>query len=705
MTKGLSIIVAAYDRPDQLRETLNSLFQLRVPADTDAEILVVLSARMKDTVAVVHEAQQRSPIPMRLVPERQAGLSHARNQGMDEASYDYVAYFDDDVRVSPDWIAGFFEAVDRHGADCVVGPVSPLYCDKIPDYVSEEVLDSILSSYSRRGDEVQVLEARVGHEIPGCNFGLRVQAARDVGGFSPDFGRAGPVIIGGDDFEFGLRLVAAGKRVVYQPRCAIEHAITAEKFSKSWLRRRWYGNGIFERRAADDPAFMRSSWAPVRAAVSIGRRFLWAALLGLAGRPAVAFEQELRARRALGYSLGRNPLSRRPTAPALPGRLVRRYRATVLRLAETTGLDRHPTGAPEEHARAAVDWILQAQEAGADGGVPALYNILSRAWTPSYPETTGYIICSMLRAANSRLGDPVRLRESAGRMGKWLLSTQMETGAFPAGYIDLPDPQPAFFNTGQILKGLTDLIQAGQDPDGTFARSAAAAARWMMEQQDADGAWRRGASPLTTEPLHTYYVRAAWPLARYGKACGVPEAVKAGVRHAEWVLSLQDQDDWFPHMNFSVGQFPYTHTIAYTIQGLLEIGVLCDRREFREGAERAARRMLALQDTGTGALCGQIKPAYQPAAKWTSTTGNAQMAIIGFRLAEITGDGNWRAAAERLNRFNSSIQSLNHRDPDRRGGLLSAWPGRMGYTPYQCTNWTQKFHLDALMAEMGTSIV
>ena len=56
-------------------------------------------------------------------------------------------------------------------------------------------------------------------------------------------------------------------------------------------------------------------------------------------------------------------------------------------------------GETAERARAAVDWILFAQRATPDDGVPLGYFPCERnraPWQPSYPETTGYIITSLL---------------------------------------------------------------------------------------------------------------------------------------------------------------------------------------------------------------------------------------------------------------------------------------------------------------------
>ena len=188
------------------------------------------------------------------------------------------------------------------------------------------------------------------------------------------------------------------------------------------------------------------------------------------------------------------------------------FRALSFRIEESLYRPHHQIRSIEEHAKALVEWLLRAQLATPDGGVSESYRVLDRRWAASYPETTGYIICSILRAADIGLLDREQLQQAAIRMGEWLCDVQLESGAFQGGRIDHRPKKPVVFNTGQILKGLTDLIGHGLDDQGRFARAARRTADWLIANQDADGCWRLGRSILTTEPVQAYDIRTAWSL-------------------------------------------------------------------------------------------------------------------------------------------------------------------------------------------------
>src|SRR5262245_38915312 len=69
--------------------------------------------------------------------------------------------------------------------------------------------------------------------------------------------------------------------------------------------------------------------------------------------------------------------------------------------------------------RSAVDWLLRAQERTGSPGVALGYFPCDgkSPWHSAYPETTGYIITSLLRYAN-RYGDAT-VRQRALEMAQW----------------------------------------------------------------------------------------------------------------------------------------------------------------------------------------------------------------------------------------------------------------------------------------------
>ena len=152
-------------------------------------------------------------------------------------------------------------------------------------------------------------------------------------------------------------------------------------------------------------------------------------------------------------------------------------------------------GKDREHLGAAVDWLLQCQDISNDGGFIGRYRF-DKGWSTSYPETTGYIIPTLLSladaSANGALSSPVsadQLQNRAALAAEFLLSIQLDSGAFPAGEIGTNKDKPSPFNTAQIINGLHQFhIHSKNDK---YLHAAIRAADWLLQVQDADGAWRQ----------------------------------------------------------------------------------------------------------------------------------------------------------------------------------------------------------------------
>lgn len=168
------------------------------------------------------------------------------------------------------------------------------------------------------------------------------------------------------------------------------------------------------------------------------------------------------------------------------------------------------------HIIAIYNWICSAQDATPDHGVSGWYSLRS-GWAPSYPETTGYIIPTMLNIAKMYGNDEARRR--ALSMADWEIEVQLPSGAVPSGTMNI-DPVPAVFSTGQAIFGWLAAYQ--ETSQKKYIHAVRQAADWLLDVQDQDGAWRRNLSKLTSAPVHTYNARSAWAIkcyARSARAC------------------------------------------------------------------------------------------------------------------------------------------------------------------------------------------
>lgn len=347
-----------------------------------------------------------------------------------------------------------------------------------------------------------------------------------------------------------------------------------------------------------------------------------------------------------------------------------------------------------DHLRAAAEWLERAQDANGDGGVCGRYR-LRGGWTSSYPETTGYIVPTFMALA-SRLGQ--RFHDRARRSVEFLLRLQHPDGAFPAGEVHEGTNRPSMFNTAQIISGLLAWHKATGETRALAA--ARAAGDWLVSIQDVDGGFRK--HTYMAQPS-TYSAHATCWLAQLGRHLNKPSYLEAASKHLDWVLSHVDKNTgWFDLSGFSredhLERKALTHTIAYTIWGVLATSEVLERTDGIAAARRAALRISRRSELA-GRLPGILDAKWQSRARFTCLTGNAQMALIWFRLNELKPD---------LRLLNSALKALDqvkvaqpmfHSNPAIRGAIPGSDPIWGDYIYMSLPNWSAKFFIDALMAK------
>lgn len=346
----------------------------------------------------------------------------------------------------------------------------------------------------------------------------------------------------------------------------------------------------------------------------------------------------------------------------------------------------------DQHLTEAIQWTVRAQDAGADRGVAYGVNF-GQDWEVSYPETTGYI-CRTFVDLYRYTGKQEYL-DRAVAMGEWEAAIQMAEGAVMGGKFN-HNPTPAVFNTGMVLLGWAPLIRVtgGQ----RFKDAATRAGEWLVRIQEANGDWRKGNSKFAKEESTVYNVKAAWGLCDAGDALGRQDFVDAAVRNAEFCLTQQRPNGWFANCCLDDPERPLLHTIAYAMQGLLEIGKLTGRQDFIAAARKTADAEIAILQPN-GLLPGRQKGTFEAGADWCCLTGSAQTSIVLSEFYKLTGDEKYRRAAHQINLYLMSCHDIRNPDLRLRGGVPGSWPVWGEYGKYQILNWATKYLIDALALE------
>ncbi|MEZ4949701.1 MAG: hypothetical protein R2784_09985 [Saprospiraceae bacterium] len=130
-----------------------------------------------------------------------------------------------------------------------------------------------------------------------------------------------------------------------------------------------------------------------------------------------------------------------------------------------------------------VQWLRESMDINQGQGSSAYFSRFRhpiKGWSPAYPETTGYLIPTLL--TYSKISGFEDLKEYSERCLKWLLDIQNPNGWFPALYVS--SQNPSVFNSGMILFDCWPLIKKmlTQHQKRAFKNTI----DWILNQLDGD---------------------------------------------------------------------------------------------------------------------------------------------------------------------------------------------------------------------------
>jgi len=336
----------------------------------------------------------------------------------------------------------------------------------------------------------------------------------------------------------------------------------------------------------------------------------------------------------------------------------------------------------------AVAWLCRTHDVTGRRGSSKGLSLL-RGWLPAYPETTGYVIGTLLAYAQRRGGRP-DLVQRAREMGDWERDVQQPDGGVVEGTVAGGPRRSVVFNTGMVLHGWIDLREAGVDG---YDEAAARAARFLTDRLRADGTWEPRVEYAGVP--HTYNARVAWAMLRWSRHAGAGEVEAAARRQLDWVLSRQRPNGWFDDCAFRPAMTPSTHALAYTLRGLLESYAIASDERWLRAAERTSEALIRKLEV-LPRLVADYDDRWLPAAGYACLTGTVQLGGVWLRLYELTGDPRWLNAGLKAVEQAAGRQEHGPWAPVR-GALPGSFPIWGRYAPLQFPNWATKFLADALM--------
>ena len=240
----VTVVVCTRNRAAQLTACLDRLRALTHP---HLEILVVDNAPADDSAQQVVAAMSSADARFRYVLERLPGLSRARNAGLREARGAYLAYTDDDVAVDAGWVEGLLKGF---GSADDVGCVTGLVATAEISGPAEEYFDARAASWSTRcrsqrfdlggsAPEDALYPYSPGIFGTGANVAFDRALLLELGGFDEALG-AGTRTRGGEDLDVFVRVLRAGRALVYEPAALVWHHHRADHAA---LLRQMFGYG------------------------------------------------------------------------------------------------------------------------------------------------------------------------------------------------------------------------------------------------------------------------------------------------------------------------------------------------------------------------------------------------------------------------------------------------------------------------------
>lgn len=219
-----SIIVPVYNRPDEVRDLLDSLEK---QSDSGFETVIVEDGSTVPCLEATEMSdgtlrpEGRDSLRLKYFRKANEGRSIARNYGIARADGDFFIFVDSDCILPPDYIAGLRRSLTEHPTDCFGGPDAAHESFSNTQKAINYSMTAFLTTGGIRGGKVS-MEKFTPRTF---NMGFSREVYERVGGFREMFS---------EDIDMSTRIRNAGFRLTLYPDVYVYHKrrVDMKKFWK-----------------------------------------------------------------------------------------------------------------------------------------------------------------------------------------------------------------------------------------------------------------------------------------------------------------------------------------------------------------------------------------------------------------------------------------------------------------------------------------
>ncbi len=200
-----SIIIATYNRLDELKELLASVEELAFDKNK-FELIFVDDGSSDGSGDFINQYKTKSNIQIKYFFQQNKGPAEARNYGMKEADGDYFLFTDSDCLFPPDYLTKIDEFIKQHKPDAFGGPDT--YHPNFPPLLKaiNYAMTSFIGTGGTRGGKMNIQKKYYPRTF---NMGISREVFQKIGGMPKlEYGQ-------GEDMEFSGRIHSNGFSVMY----------------------------------------------------------------------------------------------------------------------------------------------------------------------------------------------------------------------------------------------------------------------------------------------------------------------------------------------------------------------------------------------------------------------------------------------------------------------------------------------------------